>query len=266
MAGISNCKKALPAFNVSLVRKLGAEFVGTFIMVFGATAAPLVNQEHDGSAGALVGNAVCSGLAVMVVIFSTGHISGAHLNPAVTIAFATFKHFPWVQVLPYIAVQVLASISASFLLKAAFHPFMSSGLTLPTVSLHEAFAVEFVVTFFLMFIVTAVSTDTRAAGELAGIAVGATVILNVLISGKSTGGSMNPVRSLGPAIAAGNFKGLWIYLVAPPLGALAGAATYTVVKISDRTQNQVHDDSIRQDSVSVISDNYQPHPAGNIII
>ncbi|PON88035.1 Major intrinsic protein [Trema orientale] len=260
MAGL-NCVGA--ASNVSLVRKLGAEFVGTFIMVFGAAAAPIVNEKHDGSAGGLVGNAACAGLAVMVVIFSTGHISGAHLNPAVTIAFAAVRHFPWAQVLPYIVVQVSASLSASFVLKAAFHPYMSGGVTVPTVNDHQAFALEFVVTFILMFIVTAVATDSRAVGELAGIAVGATVILNSLVAGTATGGSMNPVRSLGPAVAAGNFKGLWIYLVAPPVGALAGAATYSVVKLSDRPQNQVHDDSSRVDAPSASpyqsSSNIQDH-------
>lgn len=142
--------------------QLGAEFVGTFIMVFGAAAVPIVNEKHNGSAGALVGNATCGGLAVMVVILSTGHISGAHLNPAVTIAFAALRHFPWVQVIPYMAVQVSASISASFTLKAVFHPFMSGGVTVPAVNVHEAFALEFVITFILMFIITAVATDTRA--------------------------------------------------------------------------------------------------------
>ncbi|KAL9161099.1 hypothetical protein ABFS82_08G244500 [Erythranthe guttata] len=216
--------------DISLTRKLGAEFVGTFILIFGATAAPIVNQKYAGSE-TLIGNAACAGLAVMIVILSTGHISGAHLNPSLTIAFAALRHFPWVQVPAYIAAQVSASICASFALKGVFHPFMSGGVTVPSVGNGQAFALEFLITFNLLFVVTAVATDTRAVGELAGIAVGATVMLNILVAGPTTGGSMNPVRTLGPAVASGNYKSIWIYLVAPTLGAIAGAAIYTLVKL-----------------------------------
>ncbi|XP_057787295.1 probable aquaporin NIP5-1 [Salvia miltiorrhiza] len=216
--------------DISLTRKLGAEFVGTFILIFAATAGPIVNQKYNG-VESLIGNAACAGLAVMIVILSTGHISGAHLNPSLTIAFAVLRHFPWVQVPAYIAAQVSASICASFALKGVFHPFMSGGVTVPSVNTGQAFALEFLITFNLLFVVTAVATDTRAVGELAGIAVGATVMLNILVAGPSSGGSMNPVRTLGPAVAAGNYKSIWIYLVAPTLGAIAGAAIYTLVKL-----------------------------------
>lgn len=216
--------------DISLTRKLGAEFVGTFILIFAATAAPIVNQKYNG-VESLIGNAACAGLAVMIVILSTGHISGAHLNPSLTIAFAALRHFPWVQVPAYIAAQVSASICASFALKGVFHPFMDGGVTIPSVSTGQAFALEFLITFNLLFVVTAVATDTRAVGELAGIAVGATVMLNILVAGPSSGGSMNPVRTLGPAVAAGNYKSIWIYLLAPTLGAIAGAAIYTLVKL-----------------------------------
>lgn len=166
--------------------QLGAEFVGTFILIFGATAAPIVNQKYYGGGFAessLIGNAVCAGLAVMIVIISTGHISGAHLNPSITIALAALRHFPWVQVPAYIAVQVTASISASFALKLIYHPFLSGGVTVPNVSTPQAFFIEFVITFNLLFVVTAVATDNRAIGDLGGIAVGATVMLNILIAG-----------------------------------------------------------------------------------
>ncbi|PSS04275.1 Aquaporin NIP5-1 like [Actinidia chinensis var. chinensis] len=219
-----------PAPDISLTRKLGAEFVGTFILIFAATAGPIVNQKYNG-AETLIGNAACAGLAVMIVILSTGHISGAHLNPSLTIAFAALRHFPWVQVPGYIAAQVSASICASFALKGVFHPFMSGGVTVPSVSTGQAFVLEFLITFNLLFVVTAVATDTRAVGELAGIAVGATVMLNILVAGPSSGGSMNPVRTLGPAVAAGNYTSIWIYLVAPTLGAVAGAGIYTAVKL-----------------------------------
>ncbi|CAN0919811.1 Aquaporin NIP6-1 [Linum grandiflorum] len=122
----------------------------------------------------------------MVVILSTGHISGAHLNPAVTIAFASLKHFPWRHVPVYIGAQVLASMCAGFALKGVFHPLMDGGVTVPSGGYAQAFALEFIISFILMFVVTAVATDTRAVGELAGIAVGATVMLNVLIAGSVT--------------------------------------------------------------------------------
>lgn len=226
------CFVEFPVPDISLTRKLGAEFVGTFILIFAATAGPIVNEKYN-HAETLIGNAACAGLAVMIIILSTGHISGAHLNPSLTIAFAAVRHFPWVQVPAYIVAQVSASICASFALKGVFHPFLHGGVTVPSVSTGQAFALEFLITFNLLFVVTAVSTDTRAVGELAGIAVGATVMLNILVAGPSSGGSMNPVRTLGPAVAAGNYKALWVYLLAPTLGALAGAAIYTLVKLRD---------------------------------
>lgn len=224
----------IPAPDVSLTRKLGAEFVGTFILIFFATAAPIVNQKYGGAISPF-GNAACAGLAVTTIILSTGHISGAHLNPSLTIAFAALRHFPWLQVPAYVAVQVLGSICASFALKGMFDPFLSGGVTVPdvTISSTQAFFTEFIITFNLLFVVTAVATDTRAVGELAGIAVGAAVTLNILVAGPTTGGSMNPVRTLGPAVAAGNYSQLWIYLVAPTLGAVAGAGVYTAVKLRD---------------------------------
>ncbi|XP_030517661.2 probable aquaporin NIP5-1 [Rhodamnia argentea] len=226
------CFTDFPVPDISLTRKVGAEFVGTFILIFAAAAGSIVNQKYTGSE-TLIGSAACAGLAVMIIILSTGHISGAHLNPSLTIAFAALRHFPWVHVPAYIAARVSASICASFALKGVFHPYMAGGVTIPSVSHGQAFALEFLITFNLLFVVTAVATDTRAVGELAGIAVGATVMLNILVSGPASGGSMNPVRTLGPAVAAGNYRALWIYLVAPTLGALAGAGTYTVVKLRD---------------------------------
>ncbi|CAN1744407.1 Probable aquaporin NIP5-1 [Linum perenne] len=211
--------------------QLGAEFVGTFILIFSATAGPIVNQKYNG-AETLIGNAACSGLAVMIIILSTGHISGAHLNPSLTIAFAFLRHFPWVHVPAYIAAQVSASICASFALKGVFHPFMSGGVTVPSVSTGQAFALEFIITFVLLFVVTAVATDTRALFWISWLNIG--YISDECIYGRpSTGASMNPVRTLGPAVASENYKKLWIYLVAPTLGAIAGAGTYTAVKLHD---------------------------------
>lgn len=222
----------VPLPNVSLAQKIGAEFVGTFILIFASTAGPIVNNKYNGAEG-LVGNAATAGLTAMFIILSIGHISGAHLNPSLTIAFAAFRHFPWTQVPAYIAAQVSASICAGFALKGVYHPFLSGGVTVPSVTVGQAFATEFIITFILMFVVTAVATDTRAVGELAGIAVGATVLLNILISGPTSGGSMNPVRTLGPAVATGNYKHIWLYLVAPVLGALSGAGVYSLIKLRD---------------------------------
>ncbi|XP_042483435.1 aquaporin NIP6-1-like [Macadamia integrifolia] len=223
---------SLPPPPISLARKVGAEFIGTFILIFAGTATGIVNQKTHGSE-TLIGLATSTGLAVMIVILSTGHISGAHLNPSVTIAFAALKHFPWKQVPVYIIAQTMASICAAFALKGIFHPFMSGGVTVPSGGYGQAFALEFIISFNLMFVVTAVATDTRAVGELAGIAVGATVMLNILIAGESTGASMNPVRTLGPAIAANNYKAIWIYLTAPILGTLSGAGIYSIVKLPE---------------------------------
>ncbi|GLJ48720.1 hypothetical protein SUGI_1027440 [Cryptomeria japonica] len=224
----SDLPAALPS--VSLARKVAAEFIGTFMLIFAGTATAIVNEKTGGSV-TLIGLAATGGLAVMIIILSTGHISGAHLNPSLTISFAALRQFPWIQVPAYIGAQVLASICASFVLKLIFHPFLSGGVTVPSGSYIQSFALEFFITFNLMFVVTAVATDTRAVGELAGIAVGATVMLNILVAGTSSGASMNPVRTLGPAIAAHNYKGVWIYLIAPILGALTGAAAYTAVRL-----------------------------------
>ncbi|XP_038718612.1 aquaporin NIP6-1 [Tripterygium wilfordii] len=229
----------IPPPPISLARKVGAEFIGTLILIFAATATAIVNQKTQGSE-TLLGCATSTGLAAMIVILSTGHISGAHLNPSVTISFAALKHFPWKHVPVYIGAQVMASLCAAFALKGIYHPIMGGGVTVPADGYGQAFALEFIISFNLMFVVTAVATDTRAVGELAGIVVGATVMVNILIAGyfmpwcrESTGASMNPVRTLGPAIAANNYKAIWVYLTAPILGALGGAGTYTAVKLPE---------------------------------
>ncbi|KAK9667732.1 hypothetical protein RND81_13G007600, partial [Saponaria officinalis] len=216
--------KVLP---VTLLKKAGAEFVGTFILVFAGVAGPIVDQKYNGIE-TLIGNAACSGLAVMIMVLSVGHISKAHFNPAVTIAFASLGHFPWSQVPVYIVAEITGSICAAFTLKAAYHPFMSGGVTVPSVGIGQAFLLEFVATFVLMFVITAVATDSTAVGDLAGVAIGGSVMLDILIIGPATGASMNPARTLGPAIAAGRYTRIWIYMTAPVLGAITGAAVYAL--------------------------------------
>ncbi|XP_021725647.1 probable aquaporin NIP5-1 [Chenopodium quinoa] len=223
-------KSSSKLIQISLLKKAGAEFVGTFILVFAAAAGPIVDQKMSGIE-TLIGNAACSGLAVLILVLSIGHISKAHLNPAVTLAYAALGHFRWAQVPIFIFAEILGSISASFLLKAAYHPFMSGGVTMPSVSVGQAFLLEFVATFILMFVIIAVATDHTAVGDLAGVAIGGVVMLDILIIGPMTGASMNPARTLGPAIATGRYRGIWIYMVAPPLGAVVGAAVYALIKL-----------------------------------
>ncbi|KAG2379718.1 Aquaporin NIP6-1 NOD26-like intrinsic protein [Vigna angularis] len=225
---------SLPSSPIPLAKKVGAEFIGTFILMFAAIGTAIVNQKTHGSE-TLIGCAAANGLAVMIIIFSTGHISGAHLNPAVTISFAALKHFPWKNVPVYIVTQVLASVSAAFALKVVFHPFMSGGVTVPSVGYGQAFATEFIVSFILMFVVTAVATDTRAKASRDKKEWNSVRECGKRGSGDgpATGSSMNPVRTLGPAIAANNYKGIWVYLIAPIFGTLCGAGAYTVVKLPE---------------------------------
>ncbi|KAF7035692.1 hypothetical protein CFC21_046515 [Triticum aestivum] len=170
------------------------------------------------------------GLVVMVMVYSVGHVSGAHFNPAVTIAFAACRRFPWKQVPSYVLAQVLGSTLASLTLRLTFggaHGHLS-GMT-PSGSSTQGVALEFIISFYLMFVVSGVATDDRAVGDLAGLAVGATVVLNVLFAGPITGASMNPARSLGPAIVACRYGGVWVYVVGPVCGTVAGAWTYNLI-------------------------------------
>ncbi|XP_014524021.1 aquaporin NIP6-1-like [Vigna radiata var. radiata] len=217
-------------------KKVVVEFIATFIIIFAATAATILN--HNSETLKTRNCATTAGLTVMVVIFATGHISEAHINPAVTFSFAVVKHFPWKHVSIYIGAQVLASVCAVFSLKGVYHPFMNGGVTVPSGGYRQSFALEFIITINLMFIVTAIATDTRSVGKLVGIAVGGTMMLNILTVGYITG-SMNLVRTLGPAIATNNYKDIWIYMIYPVIQTLAGACIYTAVKLPKECENKV---------------------------
>ncbi|KAL4367558.1 hypothetical protein GQ457_05G028050 [Hibiscus cannabinus] len=197
-----------------------------------------VNNEKVVS---LPGIAIVWGLAVMVLVYSVGHISGAHFNPAVTIAFATCKRFPLKQVPAYITAQVFGSTMAAGTLRLLFsgtHDVFAG--TSPQGSDLQAFVMEFIITFYLMFIISGVATDNRAIGELAGLAVGATCCLMCcLFAGPVTGASMNPARSLGPAIVWDQYKGIWIYLTAPIIWAVSGAWTYNAVRYTDKPLREI---------------------------
>ncbi|HEX6601156.1 MAG TPA: aquaporin, partial [Solirubrobacterales bacterium] len=210
--------------------RAAAEGIGTFALVFAGCGAIIAEAERPGSLG-MVGIAIVFGLIVMAMVYATGHLSGAHLNPAVTLAFALTRHFPGGEAAAYVAAQVAGALVAAAALAAIWPSDPASlGATLPTVGLGSAFVYEVVLTAFLMFVIMAVATDTRAVGAAAAIAIGGTVGLDALFGGPITGASMNPARSLGPALVSGELSDLWLYLLAPPLGAALGALAYQLVR------------------------------------
>ena len=215
----------------SLARALVAEAIGTFALVFAGAGAIVV----DAKTGALghVGVSLVFGLVIMTMIYAVGHVSGAHFNPAVTFAFSLTRHFPWSRAVGYWAAQVTGAVLAAALLRSSLGTAGHLGATLPAGSQGQSFLWEVVLTFFLMFVIMAVATDTRAVGEAAAIAVGGTVALDALFGGPISGASMNPARSLGPALVSGNLHALWLYLVAPPLGAALGALAYWFIRGDD---------------------------------
>ncbi|CAM6018287.1 unnamed protein product [Sphagnum balticum] len=215
------------------VEKLGAEVISTFILVFSGCGAAMADAKSHGEV-THVGVSLAFGLVIMIMIQAVGHISGAHMNPAITIAFATMQHFPWIQVPAYICAQVLGAIASAFTLRLILNPAANEGATLPVGSDAQSLLLEIITTFILMFVVAAVATDNRACGELAGIVVGSAVALNGLMAGSISGASMNPARSIGPAVASGNYEGIWVYIVGPIVGAVAGAQAYNLIRLPEQ--------------------------------
>ncbi|MDQ3693779.1 MAG: MIP family channel protein [Chloroflexota bacterium] len=209
--------------------KLLAEAVGTFALVFAGTGAVVINQVTGGGVSH-VGIGLTFGLVIMVMIYATGHISGAHFNPAVTLAFAIGRHFPWPLVPQYWAAQLAGGLVASLILRALFGDVANLGATLPAGPAVQSFVLEIVLTFILMFVITSVATDTRAVGQAAAIAIGGTVGLEALFAGPISGASMNPARSLAPAIAGWTWSDQWLYIAGPMLGAAAGVIAYRFVR------------------------------------
>lgn len=202
---------------------LVAEAIGTFTLVFAGCGAIAVGSVTP------TGVAAAFGLAIMIMIYALGHFSGAHFNPAVTAAFAVGRHFPVARVLPYWVAQIAGALAGAALLQATLGD-VPLGVTHPAGSDIQALVWEVVLTFFLTLVIVAVATDTRAVGQAAAIAIGATVALGALVGGPISGASMNPARSLGPAVVSGDLSGLWIYLVAPPIGAVAAVAVYRYLR------------------------------------
>lgn len=200
-------------------QKLIAEGLGTFMLVFCGTGAIIIDHISQGSITHM-GIALTFGLIIMVLIYSLGHISGAHFNPAVSIGFYASGRFPGKEVLPYIIAQLIGAISASLVLKLLFPSSLSMGETLPADGIMQTFVLEIILTFLLMLVIMQVSTGPKEIGTHSALAIGGTVGLEALFAGPITGASMNPARSIAPAIMQANLDHLWIYIAAPILGAL----------------------------------------------
>lgn len=205
------------------MRRSVAEFIGTFALVFAGTGAIVIN-EASGGAITHVGVALTFGLVVLAMIYTLGDVSGAHLNPAVTLGFWAARRFPGREIFGYVTAQMAGALLASLVLKILFPAEKNLGATHPAGTAAHSFILEFILTFILMFVILNVSTGAKEKGITAGTAVGAVIALEALFAGPICGASMNPARSLAPALASGNLRDLWIYLLAPVLGALAGVA------------------------------------------
>lgn len=215
-------------FNL-VMKKYISEFIGTFSMVFCGTGAMTINEITGGSVSH-VGVAITWGLIVMAMIYAFGETSGAHFNPAVTIAFAYAKKFAWKQVPKYIIAQILGAFAASLILWFLFPTSEFLGATIPTVDVWRAFVLELLLTFFLMVVIINVSTGSKEIGVIAGIAIGSVVLLEAMFAGPITNASMNPARSLAPNIVAGKIANLWLYILAPIFGALLAVVSCKLVK------------------------------------
>lgn len=211
------------------MKKYISEFIGTFAMIFCGTGAMTINEVTGGDV-THVGIGITWGLIVMAMIYAVGEISGAHFNPAVTIAFAYAKKFAWREVPKYIVFQVAGAFAASGVLLFLFPDSELLGSTIPKVDVWRAFVLELLLTFFLMVVIINVSTGSKEMGVIAGIAVGSVILLEAIFAGPITNASMNPARSLAPNIVSGNVQGLWLYLTAPVLGALLAVVSCKLVK------------------------------------
>lgn len=212
-----------------LQRRCLAEAIGTYWLVFAGTGAIVINDVSEGAV-THVGIAMSFGLVVMAMIYSLGDISGAHLNPAVTLGFAAAGRLPWSTVAPYTIAQTAGGCLASLTLLALFPDHPTLGSTIPSGTAMQSLILEVILTTFLMFVILCVSTGPKEIGIMAGIAVGGTVGLLAMFAGPICGASMNPVRSLAPAVASGNLGSLWIYLLATPLGAIVACGLWRAIQ------------------------------------
>ncbi len=211
------------------MNKYIAETIGTYALVFCGTGA-IVIDEVSGGVVSHVGIAITFGLIVIAMIYSIGDISGAHINPAVTLAFVVAGRFPLKQLLPYLTAQFIGAILASGTLKLLFPTAITMGETLPAGPFMQTFVLEVILSFFLMFVIIQVATGSKEVGIMAGFAIGVTVLLEALFAGPITGASMNPARSLAPALLNMNLESLWIYMIAPPIGMIGSIYAWKIIQ------------------------------------
>lgn len=221
-----------------------AEFIGTFLLVLAGPGAVVINAVAGGGVTSL-GIGLSFGLAVMAAIYAIGHLSGAPINPAVTIAFALSRHFPRSQVPGYVIAQLAGACAASAVHLLLFGTIADLGATVPSGSSEQALGLELVLTLFLMFVISAVATDVRTVGQAAAIAIGGYVALAATFAGPIAGASMNPARSFGPALVSGVWSGHWVYWVGPLSGAILGAFLYQYVRVAQppESANEAKDKS-----------------------
>lgn len=204
------------------MKKYIAELIGTFALVFCGTGAIVIDQQTNGQVGH-IGVAITFGLIVTALIYAFGNKSGAHFNPAVTIAFSVVNLFPKKQILPYIIAQIAGALIASVALKLLFPTNQNLGATLPSGTQLQSFFLEIILTFILMFVILFTSQGSKETGTMAGLAIGGVVLLEAMFAGPISGASMNPARSISPAVVSGNISVLWLYVVAPIAGAIIAA-------------------------------------------
>lgn len=206
------------------MRRYIAEAIGTFARVFAGSGAIIIDHVSGGGVTP-IGIAVTFGLVVLAMIYAVGEVSGAHFNPAVTLGFVAARRMPPRMILPYLLSQCAGALAASSILGILFPHDPLLGATLPAGSAVQSFILELILTFILMFVILSVSTGAKEKGITAGIAIGAVIGLEAAFAGPISGASMNPARSLAPAMVRGHYQYLWIYVIAPPIGAcLASAA------------------------------------------
>jgi MIP family channel proteins len=213
--------------------RYAGELVGTFVLVVTATGVVVGNAAADGAI-THVGVAIATGLVVTAMIYALGHLTGAHFNPAVSLAFAVGRHFPVRDLIPYWLAQLAGAVLASLLVRFLWGDVAHLGANLPALSDGRALVLEGFLTFVLMFVITAVATDVRAVGQSAALAIGFTVLLAVMFAGPASGASMNPARSFGPAVVSGTWEHQWIYCAGPLVGAVIGVLVYEFLRKAER--------------------------------
>ena len=218
------------------MRSYITETLGTFILIFCGTGAIVINQQTGGSIGHM-GITITFGLLVMTLIYAFGNISGAHFNPAVSIAFTVARKFPANKLVPYIFSQLLGAVMASFFLKLLFPQNEMLGGTLPSGTEIQSFILEIFLAFFLMLVILNVAHGSSEQGLFAGIAIGSTVLLEAMFAGPISGASMNPVRSIAPALVSGHFEHLWIYIVAPIVGVISAVPVWKFISNKNQTSS-----------------------------